>query len=119
MKKIFCNLLVFALLTALYAEEYSEESYQKKKSLPVAFFSSLVVPGAGQFYVAPSIHTWQGWMFLAIEAVSWGTYFHFTTQGDDKTDEYKAFADTYYSRPNQITVQDYVVQADGDSLPGA
>jgi len=64
------------------------------KSPKKAFLYSLLVPGLGQRYAG------SGWVkpiiYLAVEAGSWAGYFKYHTDGNDKTDEFKAFADAHW-----------------------
>jgi len=63
------------------------------KSTKKAFFYSLVVPGAGEYYVGSRI---KPAVFLGLEALIWTGYFVYHGKGNDKKDEYIQFADAHY-----------------------
>ncbi len=63
------------------------------KSTKKAFFYSLAVPGAGQYYAGSRIRPF---VFLGIEATIWTAYFVYQNKGDKKKNEYIAFADAHY-----------------------
>lgn len=65
----------------------------KKKSVAKAFFYSLVIPGAGQFYTGSKL---KGFIFLGVEALGWAGYISYQNSGDDKTEEYEAFARAHW-----------------------
>ncbi|MDD4050462.1 MAG: hypothetical protein PHR28_01005 [candidate division Zixibacteria bacterium] len=67
----------------------------KVKSIKKAFLYSLIIPGAGQVYNGSKI---KAALFLAFEAASWTGYFSYQSQGDNKTDDFNLFADTYWSQ---------------------
>lgn len=64
------------------------------KSTKRAFFYSLAVPGAGQYYVGSRI---KPFVYLGIEATIWAAYFIYQNKGDNKKNEYIAFADAHYN----------------------
>jgi hypothetical protein len=59
------------------------------KSTKRAFFYSLVLPGAGQYYAGSRI---KPLYYLAAEALIWTGYFVYHGKGDDKKAEYQEFA---------------------------
>lgn len=67
---------------------------KKKKSVGLAILLSAILPGAGEFYGENYL---KAGIFFGVELLAWGTYFYFENKGDKKTDEYKAYADTYWS----------------------
>jgi hypothetical protein len=65
----------------------------RAKSPKRAFFYSLVLPGAGEYYAGSRI---KPAVFLGIEAVLWTSYFIYNKKGADKKDDYIKFADEHY-----------------------
>jgi hypothetical protein len=63
------------------------------KSTKRAFFYSLLVPGAGQYYAGSRI---KPFVYLGVEALIWGGYFMYQGKGDDKKKEYQQFAMDHY-----------------------
>jgi len=63
----------------------------KAKSTRRAFLLSLLVPGAGQVYTKSTII--KPLLFLGIEAAGIAGYMNFHGKGEDKRDEYRAYAD--------------------------
>jgi len=65
----------------------------KQKSVAKAFVYSLLIPGAGQFYTGSKL---KGFIFLGVEALGWAGYLSYQNSGDDKTEEYEAFARAHW-----------------------
>ena len=65
----------------------------KPKSTRKAFFLSMLMPGLGQFYVGSKT----GFGYLAVEGFAWWLYLTKTSEGEDKEDEFRAFADANWS----------------------
>jgi len=83
--------------TDLIKVKYDQKSVQK------AMLLSAIFPGAGQFYAnKKSITTY---IFPVIEIGLWVGYFSYNKKGNDKEEDYKEYADTYYSREHQIECQ--------------
>jgi len=59
-----------------------------------AFLYSLLLPGAGQFYVGSKV---KAAAFFGIEVLSWTGLIVYHHRGDVKTDQFNAYADTYWS----------------------
>lgn len=72
-----------------------------------AFLYSMVIPGAGQLY---NQSKFKAGLFMAIEVVAWADWFTYHKKGQDKTDDYNAFADQYWS-PSQYT--DWLIETYG------
>ncbi|RMH73681.1 MAG: hypothetical protein D6675_02075 [Gemmatimonadetes bacterium] len=72
-----------------------------EKSVGKALLMSALVPGSGHLYAGEKY----GLIFTAVEIAAWTTYFVFNSNGDDKTDEYKAFANEHYSVDQYIEVR--------------
>ncbi len=68
-----------------------------------SFMSSAVIPGAGQYYNG-SVKKAVG--FLVAEIGLWSGYSTLKGKGDDKEDEYKAFADEFWSYNRWILSED-------------
>lgn len=72
----------------------TKDIYQfKTKSAKKAFLYSLVLPGAGQYYLGSKI---KPALFLGLEAAFWIGYFSYHNKGEDKENAYKAFADMFW-----------------------
>jgi len=65
----------------------------KSKSPFKAFMMSLAVPGLGEYYLGSRI---KAGSFFALDAILWTGYFIYHGKGNDKENEYKRFADTWY-----------------------
>jgi len=72
----------------------SKDIYQfKTKSAKKAFLYSLIIPGAGQYYLGSKI---KPALFLGLEAAFWIGYFSYHNKGEDKEKAYRLFADLYW-----------------------
>lgn len=87
-------------LTPLYSKaEFTsldinyQQQKKKKKSVGLGVLLSALVPGAGEFYGEDYL---KAGIFFAVELLAWGTYFYFDNKGDNKTEEYQAYADQYW-----------------------
>jgi len=80
---------------ALNIEENDKSIYEYTyKSPKKAFLYSLLIPGWGQKYAGSSIIKTAG--FLLIEVGSWAGHFTYQKKGDDKTIEFKTFANVHW-----------------------
>jgi len=70
----------------------------KPKSTRKAFFLSLILPGLGETYVGSK----RGIAFLGIEALAWWMYTTNTNEGNDKEDEFRAFADKHWHYYDEV-----------------
>jgi len=76
-------------------EKQSTDVYGfKGKSLKRAFLYSLIVPGSGEFYAGSKI---KAGLFFGLDVTLWALYFNYHGKGKDKENEYKAWADQYWS----------------------
>jgi hypothetical protein len=75
--------------SALTGDIYEFEAKSTKR----AFFYSLLLPGAGEYYAGSRI---KPVVFLGLEALLWTGYFVYDNKGDNKKDEYIAYADAHY-----------------------
>lgn len=66
---------------------------KKLKSSRKAFFLSLIFPGLGEAYVGSK----RGFVFLGVEGLAWWMYLTNNREGKDIEDEYKKFADRYWT----------------------
>jgi hypothetical protein len=64
--------------------------YSEGKSPLVAAGLSLLVPGAGEFYGRDYIRSG---IFFGIEALTLSMWYYYESEGDDKRDEYREYAD--------------------------
>jgi len=65
-----------------------------RKDIKKAFLLSLLVPGAGQLYVGSKT---KAALFFGIEALTLTGHIVYHNKGEDKTDIFNAYADTYWS----------------------
>jgi hypothetical protein len=59
----------------------------------IPMLMSLLVPGAGEVYLGHS----RGYLQIALDAASWYGALHYDGKGEDKKDEYYAYADEHWS----------------------
>lgn len=71
----------------LYEEESA--SQEGRKSLPQAVFMSIILPGAGQYYVGGTREAKKFWI---AEAAVWSTYLGFQWYGGRVRNDYKLYA---------------------------
>lgn len=74
----------------------ANENFQvkkKKKSVGLGVLLSAVLPGAGEFYGENYL---KAGIFFGIEVLAWATYAYFENKGNNKEDEYIAYADKYW-----------------------
>jgi hypothetical protein len=76
-------------------ETDSSISKAKYKSPFKAFLLSAAIPGAGQFYNGSKI---KAVAFLGVEVTSWVLHFKYKSDANQKTDEFNAYNDRYWSR---------------------
>lgn len=88
-----------------------EDSGPRLKSPAKAFFLSLVVPGAGQWYYGSRI---KPFIFLGAEATAWGLHTSYHSEGEDLTDEFEAFNQEHWikDRYDSLLVWTYGVNDD-------
>jgi hypothetical protein len=67
------------------------------KSTKRAFFYSLILPGAGQYYAGSR---YKPLYYLGAEALIWTGYFIYHGKGSDKKKEYQNYADDHYYWPD-------------------
>ena len=78
----------------LFATPLTGDIYEfDAKSTKRAFFYSLLVPGAGEYYSGSKI---KPIVFFGIEALLWTSYFIYDGKGDGKKDDYREYADEHY-----------------------
>jgi hypothetical protein len=65
----------------------------KAKSPKRAFFYSLAVPGAGEFYAGSKV---KPAVFVGLEAILWSGYIIYTGKGNNIKDDYIAYAKDHY-----------------------
>jgi len=97
----------FAQEEAFDFEENNKSIYEYKyKSPKKAFLYSLMIPGLGQKYAGSGII--KSALFFVAEIGMWGGHFSNQSKGDDKTIEFKAYADSYWTE-GDTTGGDYGV----------
>ncbi|MCP4583994.1 MAG: hypothetical protein GY839_20475 [candidate division Zixibacteria bacterium] len=83
------------------------------KSTKKAFFYSMLVPGAGQYYAGSRI---KPFVYLAAEAIIWSGYFSFKNKGNDQRTRYQDYADQHYVWEDFMGWWDGLSQAQQDSF---
>jgi hypothetical protein len=79
------------------------------KSPAKAFFLSLVVPGAGEYYNGQKT---RAGAFLAVDALLWTGYFIYHKKGSNKENDYEAFAQDNYTWESFIIAWDQLPEED-------
>jgi len=75
--------------------DFREDIYEYQLKSPMkAFAYSLVLPGAGQYYLGKK---YRAVTYLAVDALLWTGYLVYHGKGVDKENEYQDFADENYS----------------------
>ncbi|MGH8004214.1 MAG: hypothetical protein ACRECJ_05775 [Limisphaerales bacterium] len=95
-QQVLYGRLAFSPLAMDSAQELlpgGEEKGPKERSVAKAAALSLLVPGAGQFYVGDKV---KAIPFFLVDVAGWATYFGFRSQGNKREDEYRAFADQHW-----------------------
>lgn len=77
-----------------FSSVFENTQKKKKKSVGLGILFSALVPGTGELYGESYL---KAGIFFAVELLAWGTYFYFENKGDNKTDEYYAYAEKYWS----------------------
>ncbi|MBI5059161.1 hypothetical protein HZB60_05180 [candidate division KSB1 bacterium] len=77
-----------------------------KKSIGKGVMFSLIIPGTGQLYAGSWLRAVP---WLAIEAVGWTLFAGYHAKGQDKTDEFEAFAGTKEA-PNHFSYDAYMLR---------
>jgi hypothetical protein len=77
--------------------EIGESVQGERKSVAKAMILSAVLPGLGQAYIGGKWGYGTGGVMAAADLFSMWRYFANNGKGDDKKDEYKAWADEHYS----------------------
>ncbi len=72
----------------------TDDDNRSYRSPRKAMFYSLILPGLGQIYANSKI---KGTVFLAIEAVCFGTKYYFNKSGIDKENDFHKYVDNHFS----------------------
>ncbi|MCK5127457.1 MAG: hypothetical protein KAR42_14470 [candidate division Zixibacteria bacterium] len=75
-------------------EEKQGNNVAGRKSPIKAFLYSAVIPGAGQLYTGSKT---KALAFFGLEVLSWTGHIIYNKKGDDNTDTYETYANTYWS----------------------
>jgi len=94
--------------------DFEKRSALKSKSPAKAFVLSLLVPGCGQYYYGSRT---KPFLFLGAEITAWALHIKWHNEGEDKTDEFEAYANAYWEedRYSHYLLNAYEV-IDDDSL---
>jgi hypothetical protein len=83
-----------------------------------AFLYSLLIPGAGELYAGNKI---KAGAFFVADVAAWGSFFMFRAKGNDKEDEYEAFADDHWKSDDywdaMLSTRGIAKGEDGDYFP--
>ncbi|MCI0329388.1 MAG: hypothetical protein L0196_00335 [candidate division Zixibacteria bacterium] len=96
-QQILYGRLAFSPVAADSVQELlpgEKERGPKQRSVAKAAALSLLVPGAGQFYVGDKLRAVP---FFLVDVAGWATYFGFRSQGHKREDEYRAYADAHWN----------------------
>ncbi len=90
------------------------------RSVSKAFVYSFLVPGLGEYYVGSK---WKAGLFFAADLLSWTQYYTNHTDGQDREDEFEAFADEHWSADRYLVwlIETHNTTSDSSfthSLPG-
>jgi hypothetical protein len=88
------------------AEETVVPDQSGKKSIGKGVMFSLVIPGTGQLYAGSWLRALP---WLAIEATGWAMFANYHAKGQDKTDEFEAFAGPK-GKPNHFSYKAYMLR---------
>ncbi|MEA2031152.1 MAG: DUF5683 domain-containing protein, partial [candidate division Zixibacteria bacterium] len=88
----------------------------KHRSPAKAFFMSLVVPGAGQFYNKSKLKSIG---FFGVEVASWLLYSKWHSEADDMTDEFEKFNRDHWSEEDYDTLLSWTYGQTDDELVDA
>jgi len=81
----------------------SGDSIEGRKNVLKAFLLSLAIPGAGQYYNGSII---KAALFGSVEIAGWYARIHYEGLGDDRTDIFENWADTYWLEESYRTYLD-------------
>ena len=95
-QQVLYGRLAFSPLALDSAQELlpgAAEKGPKQRSVAKAAVLSLLVPGAGQFYVGDKL---KAVPFFLADVAGWAAYFGFRSQGNKREDEYRTYADSHW-----------------------
>lgn len=95
-------------------QEDREEADFRKKSAAKAIILSTLIPGAGQYYVRG--FNLQSLIFFAVESGLWTGYIVYDSKGRNMERNYERYADKYYNREYQLTVQENLIGVSTGSI---
>ncbi len=80
-----------------------KEKGPKERSVAKAAALSLLVPGAGQFYVGDKVRAVP---FFLVDVAGWAAYFGFHSQGKNREEGYRTYADQHWDAQNYFVFLD-------------
>lgn len=86
------------------ASDATDTGGLQKKNVGKGVMFSLIIPGTGQLYAG---QWWRALPWFAIEVASWAMFASYHGKGQDKTDEYEAFAGPR-DTPNRFNYRSYM-----------
>ncbi len=106
----------FAGKPGIQDKELSFSSAGKKKSVPKAVLFSLALPGAGELYARKGNESLiKGIGFMALEAISWGLYFNYKSQGKKYEDKFETYANKEWDVDKYLSfIESQLGLPDGD-----
>jgi len=95
-QQILYGRLAFSPFSSDSAQEFLpgvEDKGPKQRSVAKAAALSLLVPGAGQFYVGDKMRAIP---FFLVDVAGWATYLGFHSQGEKRERDYRTYADQHW-----------------------
>lgn len=105
-QQVLYGRLAFSPLSLDSAQELlpgAGEKGPRQRSVAKAAVLSLLVPGAGQFYVGDKARAIP---FFLVDVAGWAAYFGFRSQGHKREDEYRTYADSHWYASNYFVFLD-------------
>jgi hypothetical protein len=98
----------------LNAQSDSQSVVPGKKNIGRALLFSLLLPGTGQLYAGP---WWRALPWVAIEAAGWGVFAIYQKKGNDKTNEFKDFANAHFDTARYWAQVRWILENNNNKLP--
>ena len=105
-QQILYGRLAFSPFSSDSAQEFLpgvEDKGPKQRSAAKAAALSLLIPGAGQFYVGDKLRAIP---FFLVDVAGWATYLGFHSQGEKRERDYRTYADQHWGAPNYFVFLD-------------
>jgi len=94
-------------ITSVYGY-FNNLSTENKKSYTKGVIFSLILPGGGEYYTGNYL---KGTALTAVEVLCWAAFFKYDRLGNEKEDEFEAFADAHWNPEGyREWLNDYVTE---------